>query len=75
MSGWRPIETAPKNKNILLYGHIDHRHPFELLKWEKNSVFSGNWDYLDEAWVPHGATWEGPFMAATHWMPLPEPPK
>lgn len=73
---WRPIEEAPKDgAHVLLFGKIDPATTFVLLTWKKPAVFSGYWDSLDEAWVPHGGTWEGPFMAVTHWMPLPPPPK
>jgi hypothetical protein len=72
---WQPIETAPKAGKLLLFGNIDPEHPFPGLKWNKPSVFSGYWDSLDEAWCPDGATWEGPFMDVTHWMPLPKAPE
>lgn len=72
---WQPIETAPKDRPLLLYGFIDPETNFNLLIWTAPAVFSGEFDSIDEAWVPHGGTWEGPFMTVTHWMPLPEPPK
>lgn len=71
---WQPIETAPKDQHILLFGKIDPLNPFEKIRWDKPSVFSGYWDPVDEIWTAHGSTWEGPFMTATHWMPLPLPP-
>lgn len=74
MGEWRSIETAPKDRFLLLYGRIDPSIPFEGLVWRKPSVFSGAWDHIDAQWVPSGGTWLGPFMDATHWQPLPEPP-
>lgn len=72
---WQPIETAPKDgDNVLLFGRIDPRHPFEGIRWQKMTVFSGYWDRIDGAWCPSGATWAGPFMEVTHWKPLPSPP-
>lgn len=75
MSGWQPIETAPKDRRILLYGHIDPNAPFDGLIWTAPRPFSGYWDEIDEAWCCDGSTWKGPFMKVTHWMPLPEPPE
>lgn len=72
---WRTIDSAPKDQHILLYGKIDPDIPFDGIHWENMSVFSGYWDAVDDAWTPHGATWLGPFMIATHWMPLPTPPE
>lgn len=72
---WQPISTAPKDKVVLLYGKIDPNTEFELLIWKEPSVFSGYWDNIDEAWTTSGSTWEGPFMVATHWMPLPPKPE
>lgn len=75
MMEWQPIETAPKDINILLFGMIDPDTTFELLRWVEPIVFSGRWDAIDEYFVPSGGTWEGPFMRCTHWAHLPEPPK
>lgn len=74
MSEWQPIETAPIDEPILLFGRIDPRSEFDLLKWDVPCVFSGYYDTIDEAWVPHGGTWLGPFMEVTHWMSLPPEP-
>lgn len=64
MSGWQDIETAPKDCRILLA--------------VGNGVGSGEWRvarpwdvagqdfYVDGGDMPSGAT---------HWMPLPEPPR
>ena len=75
MSEWQPIDTAPKDQVILLYGRIDPSTEFEKLTWEKPAVFSGYWCWMDDAWCPSGGTWAGPFMEVTHWMPLPQPPE
>ena len=74
MSEWQDISTAPKDRKVLLFGRIDPNNPFDLIRWREPSVFSGMWDDIDRAWVPCGGTWEGPFMEATHWMPLPAKP-
>lgn len=72
MRDWQPIDTAPKDKHILLFGM---QRPMPQLYAKIPQVFSGYWDNIDEAWCSDGSTWEGPFYDPTHWMPLPEPPK
>lgn len=74
MSDWQPIETAPKNKHVLLFGA--QREPFNCgVHYYDPLVFSGYWDDIDGAWCSSGSTAGGPFFHATHWMPLPPPPK
>jgi hypothetical protein len=68
---WQPIETAPKDQPVLLFGR---QQPHGMVHWLGHFVFSGHWDSVDEAWVSHGSTWDGPFYVPTHWMPLPPPP-
>lgn len=72
MGEWQPIESAPKDREILL--------------WEGDSdcavVGRHNPSYTEE-WhaTVHGefAPWSDfdrpPIFNATHWMPLPDPPK
>jgi hypothetical protein len=69
---WQPIETAPKNDRLLLFGQL--RQPFEGLRVNGPEVFSGYWDDIDSAWCGSGSTANGPFYNATHWQPLPAPP-
>lgn len=56
---WQPIETAPTGKMILAWDGED----VEVVEWHPSLVSGG-------LWFSSG----GPFEA-THWMPLPEPPK
>lgn len=75
MSEWQPIETAPKDKRILLY------RPTAPEWW---MVMGGRYDSDEYAKNPKpywstdnwslGKT-EQRQNAPTHWMPLPEPPK
>ena len=75
MSEWQPIETAPKDKRILLY------RPTAPEWW---MVMGGRYDsdkYAKNP-KPYWSTdnWSLGKMeqrqnAPTHWMPLPEPPK
>ncbi len=71
MTDWQPIETAPKQKVVLL--------------WALTDTDTGNWKMATGYWMPGyaedpgGWTWEGrrlmPYDAQpTHWMPLPLPP-
>jgi hypothetical protein len=71
MTDWQPIETAPKQKVILL--------------WALTDTDTGNWKMAAGYWMPgYGDepgewTWDGHRLKSydaqpTHWMPLPEPP-
>lgn len=64
---WQPIETAPKDRPILLWGKF----------WNNQDTFKhpmiGAWHAHDDRW-----TILGEFRFAvrpTRWMPLPAPPK
>lgn len=72
MSAWQPIETAPKDgTSVLLFGRPDD---VEGISFNRPIPLSGYWDQIDTAWCSTTATWLGPFIAATHWQPLPENP-
>jgi hypothetical protein len=77
--GWQPIATAPKEvgRIYLLFGtidpHPDTRHLHAGL--ETPRAMTGYWDDVDHAWCPIGATWLGPWVKPTHWMPLPSAPE
>jgi hypothetical protein len=73
MMTWRPIETAPKDRHLLLFG--GQKPPFRGVTYYDPLVFSGYWDSIDQAWCAHGSTAEGPFFHATHWQPLPAVPE
>ena len=73
MSGWRPIESAPKDGRPILVFAPDATEPrVFLLMWtewvnaEDASDIDGNWKDLAD---------DQEFDASpTHWMPLPSPP-
>lgn len=72
MSGWQPIETAPKTCWVLLAVDGEVRSAF----WGINPE-----DPSDGAWVIARQLGFGDrvpiafvFRNPTHWMPLPEPP-
>jgi hypothetical protein len=61
---WQPIETAPKDQEILAISLAweDGKRPI-LLRWFKYNGL--------EAW----RDWDNDPHFPTHWMPLPQPPK
>jgi hypothetical protein len=74
MTGWQPIETAPKDAMILL---------FRPTAPEWGRVAQGKWDTQKyhkrpnpywEYWIKVGGTTESRSDAPTHWMPLPAAP-
>ena len=76
MVEWRPIETAPRDAVIMLFGLLDP-HPSDReahAQLDRPKRFTGYWDEVDEAWCPVGSTWTGPWIIPTHWLPLPPAP-
>lgn len=71
--GWRPIETAPKGRIILLWAVTDRADDGEIRNWRMGT---GSTPFAE----PIEWTWEGYRLREwdikpTHWMPLPEPPQ
>lgn len=77
MSEWRDIESAPKDKHVLLFGLLDVLESNRQLYGGLHhpTIASGYWDEIDEAWSVVGGTWEGPWIKATHWTDLPDKPQ
>lgn len=80
MSEWQPIETAPRDgTTILIFGQPDDLLMADgsgpLVQFSTPGTFTAAWDEIDDAFVLSGGSWLGPFVAPTHWMPLPSPPK
>ena len=73
---WQPIETAPKDRTILVYGQPSNLkvNGDVLVTYRAPLVCTAAWDELDDAYVVTGGSWLGPFVDPTHWMPLPKPP-
>lgn len=66
---WRPIETAPCGKNILVYGGIGI--------WKGPLIAFVHENYNDHhRTITEGSAGSVLSMGSkpTHWMPLPEPP-
>lgn len=72
MSEWKPIETAPRDGVMLLVGYDDkiaNRSGME----ENRRVYEARWCERQKSFVARNG-----FLLhinATHWQPLPEPPK
>lgn len=67
LGGWRPIETAPKDRGCLL-GWVEGNSRF--ITWTKTShVPLVGWCLADQG------VEEFDLCTPTHWQPLPEPPK
>lgn len=73
MGEWQPIETAPKDKTIDLWGirrglmmPPEHIVDCSFCYIEKNGIYRlGEWQTSRGGFVDN----------ATHWMPLPDAPK
>jgi hypothetical protein len=67
MSGWKPIETAPKDGTIILIsprpGLAKYLGTVRIGKWAERN---GRWSFGEVA---------GRNVDPTHWQPLPEPPQ
>jgi hypothetical protein len=66
MGEWRPIQTAPKDRSILLHTAYGLTY---CGRWR-----SGTIGEPQEAVVAWRCDSSGRFATPTHWMPLPAPP-
>jgi hypothetical protein len=70
MKRWKPIETAPKDKSdVLLFGIVTG----SCGPRDEPEIVVGWWDEM--FWAIECLDEWGPKVEATHWMPLPKPPK
>jgi hypothetical protein len=64
MMDWQPIDTAPQDGTVVLLNRVSHMrhfvHRVVTAAWRKNG------------WRIVGS--DQPVGAASHWMPVPEPP-
>jgi Protein of unknown function (DUF551) len=63
MSEWQPIETAPKDENLLMACLHDDKKP--NLGWHIEVCSINSYEPLDDQYS----------NCFTHWMPLPKPPE
>jgi hypothetical protein len=68
---WRPIETAPKMKNIILWAATDVSDSGEIKNWKMET---GYWNAGAETWVWGGSQVRKYDIQPTHWLPMPPPP-
>lgn len=69
MSKWQPIETAPKDVEIIVFDPTNEPPVFtatQLYEW----VCS-----VEDRYAPRDEYFGDAPKKPTHWMPLPEPPK
>jgi len=72
---WQPIETAPRDgTDIILYEPATVSFPGELKTGKWWNAWYG--DETKPGWIISNCDEEyGWYIEATHWMPLPKPPK
>lgn len=77
MSDWQPIETAPKDgTRIVVYqgngtGFYTTKGDIGIAAWGKQASPDGNLTWCEVHCCDGVTTYDH----ATHWMPLPSPPK
>ena len=75
MTGWQPIETAPKDGTIIDVWLGDADAGERSFYCAPGSCRSANWHWLEGKWRPFaGASVLVTFVQPTHWQPLPAPP-
>jgi hypothetical protein len=73
MSEWKPIDTAPRDKEILIFVQNDYGGNIFMARWDKDESAirpKPRWTSSSPAYKAITAI-NGP---PTHWMPLPPPP-
>lgn len=78
MREWKPIESAPKNVDVLVFAHgrqyvalfVDDASNPWFEEGAGESDFNGLWTVDDNKHGPYALRGGRP----THWMPLPENP-
>lgn len=68
MSEWQPIETAPFDKWFLAWGDPT---AYDDAVFVVKKFMQPDWHFKG----PHIQTDDGADIEATHWMPIPAPPK
>jgi len=75
MTGWQPIETAPREGGVLLYGQLAGETTGKTGRaFICIGRFDGVGDYAGFDWGCDNTDGYAVWCAATHWMPLPPAP-
>jgi len=84
MNKWKPIETAPKDRYILVYAPVNI-NSIITGDYSIHQVVMAKWDNYFNSFCVFGTFKQGEsersswtaidVRNATHWMPLPEPPE
>ena len=64
-SAWQPIDTAPSNVPVLVFGYRHGRPVVHIAQKQPDVDVDG----------AERTAWTGCRFEPTHWMPLPEPPQ
>jgi len=65
-SGWRPVETAPKDQYVLCWWSPE-RIEGAAWDWDEYTPNLKHWHYMQDGDAPNNAP--------LYWMPLPQPPE
>lgn len=77
MSGWQPIETAPKDGTSVLIFGTKWRFDWAGDRDESFAAVCSWCEPMDDesGWsIDHSTYYTTDCLVPTHWMPLPEPP-
>ena len=70
MAEWQPVETAPTDTDLLLFGRFGSQRG--LYTGIKNARYGWSYSFMGTEDVRDD--YYGDDVNPTHWMPLPEPP-
>lgn len=76
MGDWLPIESAPRDEPVLVYGLWAGEVSGQ---WDKPVMMPASYagpggDFPGFDWVCEGTSGYAAWMKPSHWMPLPDPP-
>ena len=85
LSGWRPIETAPRDRPVLVMGCkksgslAEFGQRIAIAQYNNDWVGHSGQHFYDFTyathWMLNGDHGYDQIITASHWMPLPEEPK
>lgn len=69
---WRPIESAPEMRTVLLWAATDRGADGKITNWK---MATGSYHTGYDAWEWEGRILQSYDVQPTHWMSLPDPPQ